>query len=36
MSVAAGLLGIHVLMFAVMLVLFYHRWSVSSWRRLRR
>ena len=36
MSVAAGLLGIHLLMFALMLVLFYHRSSASAWRRLRR
>ena len=35
-SPAAGLLGIHLLMFAVMLLLFYHRSSASSWRRLRR
>jgi lipopolysaccharide export system permease protein len=36
MSAAAGLWGIHLLMFALMLVLFYHRSSASSWRRLRR
>ena len=35
-SPAAGILGIHVLMFAVMLVLFYHRSSASAWRRLKR
>jgi lipopolysaccharide export system permease protein len=35
-SVAAGMWGIHLLMFIVMLVLFYHRSSASSWRRLRR
>jgi lipopolysaccharide export system permease protein len=35
-SPSAGLLGIHLLMFGVMLVLFYHRSSASSWRRLRR
>ncbi len=28
--------GIHLLMFTVMLILFYHRSSASSWRRLRR
>jgi lipopolysaccharide export system permease protein len=36
LSVAAGLWGIHLLMLAVMLVLFYHRSSASAWRRLRR
>ncbi len=35
-SPAAGLWGIHSLMFAVMLVLFYHRSSASAWRSLRR
>lgn len=35
-SAAAGLWGIHLLMVAVLLVLFYHRSSASSWRRLRR
>ncbi|ADE12635.1 LPS export ABC transporter permease LptF [Sideroxydans lithotrophicus] len=35
-SPSAGLLGIHLLMFGVMLVLFYHRSSASSWRRLKR
>lgn len=35
-SPAAGLLGIHLLMATVLLVLFYHRSSVSSWRRFRR
>jgi len=35
-SPAAGILGIHLLMFAVMLVLFYHRTSASAWRRLKR
>jgi lipopolysaccharide export system permease protein len=33
---AVGLWGIHLAMFVVMLVLFYHRSSASSWRRLRR
>lgn len=33
---AAGLWGIHLFMFAVMLILFYHRTSASPWRRLRR
>ncbi|MBI5006172.1 MAG: LPS export ABC transporter permease LptF [Nitrosomonadales bacterium] len=32
-SVAAGLFGIHLLMFGVMLVMFYHRTSVTPWRR---
>lgn len=32
----AGLLGIHLFMFVVMLALFYHRSSPSSWRRLKR
>jgi lipopolysaccharide export system permease protein len=31
-----GLWGIHLFMFAAMLVLFYYRWSVSPWRRLKR
>jgi lipopolysaccharide export system permease protein len=35
-SPAAGLWGIHSLMFAVMLVLFYHRSSASAWRSLRK
>jgi lipopolysaccharide export system permease protein len=35
-SAAAGLWGIHLLMFAVMLVLFYHRSSAAPWRRLKR
>ena len=35
-SATAGLWGIHLLMFAVLLVLFYHRSSASAWRRLRR
>ncbi|OIR05527.1 lipopolysaccharide export system permease protein LptF [mine drainage metagenome] len=35
-SVATGMLGIHMLMFMVMLIFFYHRSSPSSWRRLRR
>jgi lipopolysaccharide export system permease protein len=35
-SAAAGGVGIHLLMFSVMLVLFYHRSSVSPWRRLKR
>ncbi len=35
-SVTAGMWGIHLLMFVVMLIFFYHRSSVSSWRRLRR
>jgi lipopolysaccharide export system permease protein len=35
-SAAAGLWGIHLLMFAVLLVMFYHRSSASPWRRLRR
>ncbi len=35
-SPATGLLSIHLLMFAALLVLFYHRSSASSWRRLRR
>lgn len=35
-SAAAGLMGIHLLMAFVLLVLFYHRSSASSWRRLRR
>jgi len=35
-SVAAGMWGIHMLMFVVMLIFFYHRSSASSWRRLRR
>jgi len=33
---AVGLWGIHMFMFAVMLVMFYHRTSPSSWRRLKR
>ena len=33
---ASGLWGIHLAMFAVMLILFYHRTSVSAWRRFRR
>jgi lipopolysaccharide export system permease protein len=36
LSAAAGLWGIHLLMFAALLILFYHRSSASSWRRLRR
>lgn len=36
LSAAAGLWGIHLLMCAVLLVLFYHRSSASSWRRLKR
>lgn len=36
LSVASGLLGIHLLMFGVMLVLFYHRSMVSPWRRFKR
>ena len=36
MSAAAGLWSIHLFMFAVLLVLFYHRSSASSWRRLKR
>lgn len=35
-SPATGLLGIHLFMAAVLIVLFYHRSSVSSWRRFRR
>ncbi len=35
-SVAAGMWGIHLLMFVVLLVLFYHRSSASPWRRLKR
>ncbi|MDO8991135.1 MAG: LPS export ABC transporter permease LptF [Sideroxyarcus sp.] len=35
-NAATGGLGIHLLMFSVMLVLFYHRSSVSPWRRLKR
>jgi lipopolysaccharide export system permease protein len=35
-SAAAGLWGIHLAMLAITLVLFYHRSSASSWRRLRR
>ena len=35
-SAAAGMWGIHLLMFVVLLVLFYHRSSISSWRRLMR
>ena len=35
-SPGAGMLGIHLLMFVVMLVLFYHRSSASAWRRFRR
>ncbi len=35
-SAAAGLWGIHLAMFGVLLVLFYHRSSASPWRRLRR
>lgn len=35
-SPATGLLGIHLFMAAVLIVLFYHRSSASSWRRLRR
>jgi lipopolysaccharide export system permease protein len=35
-SAGAGLLGIHLLMFAVLLILFYHRSSASSWRKLKR
>jgi lipopolysaccharide export system permease protein len=35
-SPATGLLSIHLLMFAALLVLFYHRSSASPWRRLRR
>jgi lipopolysaccharide export system permease protein len=33
---ATGLLSIHLFMFVVTLVLFYHRTSVSAWRRLKR
>ena len=36
LSPAAGLWSIHLLMFAVMLVLFYHRSSASAWRKFRR
>jgi lipopolysaccharide export system permease protein len=36
LSPVLGLWGIHLFMFAVMLILFYHRSSPSSWRRLRR
>jgi lipopolysaccharide export system permease protein len=36
LSAASGLLGIHFLMFVVLLVMFYYRWSATSWRRLRR
>ena len=36
LSVASGLLGIHLLMFGAMLVLFYHRSLVSPWRRFKR
>lgn len=36
LSAASGLLGIHLLMFGVMLVLFYHRSMVSPWRRFKR
>jgi lipopolysaccharide export system permease protein len=35
-SAASGLWGIHLLMFAAMLVLFYHRTSPSAWRRLKK
>jgi lipopolysaccharide export system permease protein len=35
-SAGAGLLGIHLFMFAVLLILFYHRSSASSWRKLKR
>ncbi len=35
-GVMTGLWGIHLLMFAVMLVLFYHRVSVFSWKRWKR
>ena len=35
-SAGAGLLGIHLLMFTVLLILFYHRSSASSWRKLKR
>ena len=35
-GVMAGLWGIHLMMFAVLLMLFYHRTSVFSWRRWRR
>jgi lipopolysaccharide export system permease protein len=35
-SAAAGLWGIHLLMFLVMLIMFYHRSSASPWRRLKR
>ena len=35
-SPATGILGIHALMFGVMLLLFYHRSSASAWRRLKR
>ncbi len=34
LSAAAGLWGIHLLMLALLLLLFYHRLSVSPWRRL--
>ena len=34
LSAASGLLSIHLLMFMVLLVLFYHRSSAGSWRRL--
>ena len=33
---AVGLWGIHLFMFAVMLIMFYHRSSASPWRRLKR
>ncbi len=33
MDAVSGLVGIHLFMFCVMLVMFYHRYSVSSWRR---
>jgi lipopolysaccharide export system permease protein len=33
---AVGLWGIHLFMFTVMLILFYHRSSASPWRRLKR
>jgi lipopolysaccharide export system permease protein len=36
LSPVLGLWGIHLFMFAAMLVLFYYRWSISPWRRLKR
>jgi lipopolysaccharide export system permease protein len=33
---ATGMLGIHLVMIAVMLVMFYHRMSVAPWRRFRK